>query len=65
MLLHVAAGIVAEDVDEESFALQRIARLSCLLAACMGMGFSFLFLFGIAGGLSGIGGGATCVRSHL
>lgn len=60
MLFHVA-GIPDEGAEEESF-LQEVTWLFCLVVNCSGIGFSFLLLFGIAGGLSGIGGGATCVE---
>lgn len=54
--------IIDRGVDEGSLALRRVAWLSCLVVDCSGIGFSFLLLFGIAGGLSGIGGGATCAE---
>lgn len=55
MLFHAVSIL---DADEESLAL-RLTWLSCLVVGFRGIGFSFLLLFGIAGGLSGIGGGAT------
>ena len=51
---------IDEDGGAGSLAFCRFVCAFFLVGTCIGIGFSFLLRFGIAGGRSGIGGGATC-----